>query len=74
MVVEFEYGVGKEGYCSYEHMVVQLEDVVDILKTIYTAYEFIFLFDHSCGHDCKREDGLNTNHLNKGFEGAKPKM
>jgi hypothetical protein len=32
------------------------------------------MFDHSCGHDRKRPDGLSANNLNKGFGGAQNKM
>ena len=34
----------------------------------------LFLFDHSCGHDRKRDDGLNYNDMNKGFGGKQPQM
>jgi hypothetical protein len=32
---EFEYGAKGEGYWSYEHMVIQLEDCIDCLKVLY---------------------------------------
>ena len=32
-------------------MVLQLEDCVDVLKWMYPDFDFIFLFDHSNGHD-----------------------
>jgi hypothetical protein len=34
-VREFEYGVNAQGYWSYEHMVMQLEDCIDCLKVVY---------------------------------------
>ena len=30
---------------------------------------FLFLFDHSCGHDKQREDGLNVENITKAFGG-----
>ena len=38
----FEYGNNHEGYWSYNHMVLQLEDCVDVLKTLYLNFDFIF--------------------------------
>jgi hypothetical protein len=29
----------------------------------------MFLFDHSCGHDKQREDGLNVERMSKNFGG-----
>ena len=77
--VLFEYGASGDGYWTYDHMVLQLEDVVDVLDTIYSVpwdgcdsphnvfvksatqpktlvrkFEYLFLTDHSCGHDRKR--------------------
>ncbi len=50
-IKEFKFGSKGEGYCSYKHMVIQLEDCIDYLKVLYPQYEFVFLLDHSCGHD-----------------------
>jgi hypothetical protein len=56
-------------------MVLQLEDCVDILNVKYPQYDFLFLFDHSCGHDRQREDGLNVEKMSKSFGGrAQRKM
>jgi hypothetical protein len=66
---EFEYGSKGEGYWSYEHMVILLEDCIDCLKVLYSQYDFVFLLDHSCGHDRQREDGLNAGKMNKTFGG-----
>jgi hypothetical protein len=41
-------------------MVLQLEDCIDVLKVLYPQFDFLFLFDHSCGHDRQKEDGLNV--------------
>ena len=55
-----EYGSGNSGYWSYDDMILQLEDCVDCLKAINNEkYDYLFLFDHSNGHDRLRPDGLS---------------
>jgi hypothetical protein len=73
----FEYGTadGKQGYWSYDHMILQLEDVLDCLAAVFgSKYEFLFLFDHSCGHDRMRPDALNVFSMNVGFGGTAKHM
>jgi len=70
----FEYGADSEGYWNYNHMVLQLEDCVDVLQYLYPQYDYIFLFDHSSGHDKQREDGLNVKKMTKNFGGTQRKM
>jgi hypothetical protein len=55
-------------------MVLQLEDCTDCLAVLYPEYDFLFLLDHSCGHDRQRKDGLNSEQMNKAFGGNQPKM
>jgi hypothetical protein len=50
---EFDYGVTVQWYWTYNHMVLQLEDCVDVVAVFYGNYDYVFLFDHSCGHDRK---------------------
>jgi hypothetical protein len=73
-VVEFEYRVNGSGYWQYEWMMCQLEDCLDVVTVLYRQYDYLFLFDHSCGHDRKRPDGLCSNSLSKGYGGAQPTM
>jgi hypothetical protein len=73
-VVEFEYGANNQGYWRYDHMILQFEDCIDVVRTLWPEFEYVFLFDHSCGHDRQRPDGLTTTGLNKGFGGAQPRM
>ena len=47
----FKYGQNADGYWTYQHMVLQIEDCVDVLNIKYSQYDFLFLFDHSCGHN-----------------------
>ena len=46
-----EYGNNKEGYWNYNRMVLQMEDVAQVLKFLYPQFDYVFLFDHSNGHD-----------------------
>ena len=71
LITYFEYGANKEGYWSYEHLIVQPEDCLDILKVLYSPekYEFNILVDHSCGHDIQQLDGLNVKQMNCGYGG-----
>jgi hypothetical protein len=68
-VREFEYGANNEGYWSYEHMVLQMEDCLDVMRVLYPQNEVLLLFDHSCGHDRQREDGLNVENMSKSYGG-----
>jgi hypothetical protein len=70
----FEYGQNNDGYWTYESMVLQLEDVVDCLTVLYPDYEYLFLFDHSNGHDRLQPNGLNVNRVNKYYGGKQAVM
>jgi hypothetical protein len=48
-------------------MVLQFEDVIDVLKVMHPAYNFVFLFDHSAAHAKQRPDGLNQHQMNRSF-------
>ena len=52
LVREFSYGnaEGKQGYWNYNHIVIQMEDLVDVLSVLHPDYDICFLFDHSSGH------------------------
>ena len=74
-VRQLEYGVRKEGYWTYESMVLQLEDCIDVLKALHgEEFDYVFLFDHSNGHDRMQDDGLNANSVGVKFGGKQPKM
>ncbi|KAG7367752.1 hypothetical protein IV203_030423 [Nitzschia inconspicua] len=60
-------GINNEGYWNSNHMAVQFEDVVDCLKVLYPSHEFVFLFDHSQGHNRKRKGALDVNNMNVSF-------
>ena len=73
-VIHFEYGVQAEGYWNYDAMSIQFEDCIDCIKVLYPNYDYMFLFDHLCGHDKKRPDGLSVNGMTKGFGGGQVEM
>jgi hypothetical protein len=73
-VFEFEYGANNQRYWDYDHMIIQLKDCIDVVKTVHPEFDCLFLFDHSCGHDRQRPGGLSVPKVNKSFGGAQPNM
>jgi hypothetical protein len=73
-LLQLEYGANNQVYWKYDHMVLQTKDCIDVVKVLGPNSDLLFLFDHLCGHDRHRPDGLNTKSLNKGFGGAQTKM
>ena len=74
-IKKFHYGANKEGYWNYEDMVIQMEDCIDCLKYLFgDKYEYVFLVDHSNGHDRLRPDGLSVSKISKNFGGKQPNM
>ena len=68
-LVEFEYGAQHQGYWTYEHFVLQCEDVADCISVLHPEVSVHLCVDHSCGHDRQRDDGLNATKMNKGYGG-----
>jgi hypothetical protein len=58
-VVEFEHAASNQGRWDCDHKIMQFEDCVDVVKTLRPEFVFMFLFDHSCGHDRQQPDGLH---------------
>jgi hypothetical protein len=49
-------------------MVLQLEDCIDILTVAFAnTYDYVFLFNHSCGHDKMQKDVINMHGMNVNF-------
>jgi len=69
LMKEFEYGSTGERYWCYEHMVLQLEYCIDVLKVIYPQFDFLFLFNNFCGHNRQQGDGLNAENMSKYYGG-----
>ena len=67
------YGQGKDGYWTYKHMILQIEDCGDCLTYLYPDHDYEFELDHSSGHNAERPDGLSTSStvLNLGWGGNK---
>jgi hypothetical protein len=55
-------------------MVLQVEDCCDVVTNLYPQHDFLFLVDHSSGHNKQREDGLNVSRMTRNFGGAQRKM
>lgn len=70
------YGSGKDGYWTYRHMVLQIEDCVDCLNILLPDQSYGFKLDHSSGHNMERPDGLSTTSsiINMGWGGKQRRM
>jgi hypothetical protein len=69
-----EYGANNNGYWSYELMVIQFEDCIDVLQTLYPQFDYVFLVGHSNGHDRMKPNGLNAQKVNKYYGGKQVSM
>jgi hypothetical protein len=59
------------GYWHSFHMVLQFEDIVDNLNIICPDVNFVCLFDHSQGHDARKQGGaLDGNNMSRSFGGV----
>jgi hypothetical protein len=74
VIFEYGYGAGKEGYWTYDHMCLQYEDCVDTIQVLYPEYDSVWIFDHSCGHDRDREDGLTVGNLRVNWGGKQSRV
>ena len=73
--MEFEYGAKKYGYWSYEHLIIQLEDCIDVMKGVYgNNFIILFMVDNSFGNNWQRKDGLNVDAVNVGHGGRQQMM
>ncbi len=66
---EFEYRTNNKGYWSYVHMVLQMEDCLDVMRVLHPQYEVLLLFDYSCGHTPQREYRLNVENMSMSYGG-----
>jgi hypothetical protein len=41
---------------------------------MYPKFNFVFMFDHSQGHACKRKHALNAQQMSNSYGGAQPRM
>ena len=73
-VRQLEYRNGLEGYWSYKHMVLQIKDCLDVLHVTHTHFDYLFLLNHSNGHDRLQPDGLSLSKIIIKFGRKQPKM
>lgn len=66
-------GANNDGYWNSMHMSIQFEDCIDCCKVLYNN-EWLFLFDHSQGHNRKRKGALDARTMNLSWGGAQPKL
>ena len=69
-----EYGANNDGYWKYKNMILQLEDCVDVLQYMFPQFEFIFLFDHSNGHNRMQPNSLSLSRIQIRAGGKQPIM
>jgi len=73
-VRHFLIGSNNDGWWNSMHMAIQTEDMADCLRVLYPEFDHLGLFDHSQGHDKKREGALDANAMNVNFGGKQPIM
>jgi hypothetical protein len=37
-VIEFKYGANNQGYWNYNHMILQFEDCIDVVRTMWPEF------------------------------------
>ena len=73
-VRELDYGINYDGYWTYKSMVLQLVDCIDVLNVTHPHFDFLFIFDHSNGHDRLQPNGLSLSKINILHGGKQPQM
>ena len=74
MVRFFDVGVNFEGFWNYDQMSLQVEDVYNILATVYPQFDFLLLLDQSSGHGKMREGALNVNTMGVRWGGCQQNL
>ena len=52
------YGSGKDGYRTYRHLIIQIEDCIDCIKMMYPQFNYELELDHLSGHSAEHNNGL----------------
>jgi hypothetical protein len=58
----------------YDHMCLQFEGCVSTIQVLYPEYDTVWLFDHSCGHDHGKEDGLSVGNMRVNWGGKQNRV
>jgi hypothetical protein len=53
---------------------MQFENCVDTTQALFPEYDSVWVFDHSCSHDCGRKDGLSVGFKKVNWGGEQSKM
>ena len=61
--IELEYGASHDVYWLYKHIVLKIENCVDMLKHTHPQFDIFFLLDHFNRHNRMRPDNLNINKI-----------
>lgn len=69
-----EYGSNDDGYWTYQCMILQLEDCLDVLPHLFPGFDYIFSIDHSNGHNCINLVGLSLKKINLRDGGSQLEM
>jgi hypothetical protein len=64
--VVFYPGAAYQGYWTSEHMIAQLQDVLELFKLLHTGMVGVFLFDQSSNHKAFAKDALVASRMNMG--------
>ena len=58
----------------YDHMCLQFEDCIDAIQALYPEFDTVWHFDHSCGHDRGRGDGLSVGNMTVNWGGKQSRV
>ncbi len=58
----------------YDYMCLHFEDCIDALQALYPEFNTVWLFNHSCGHDRGRGDGLSVANMRVNWGGKQSRV
>ena len=63
MIRYFDMEVQDDGYWNFNHMALQNEDCVDVLREMYPSYDIYLLMNQSSSHGNHAPDALHTSSM-----------
>jgi len=69
-----KHGANREGWWDYFKQIIQMEDVVDMMKYLFPECDIVLEVDNSSGHGKHKSDGLNAATMGYYVGGEQPKM